>query len=166
MIREENPTPAEVEAIREVNLRAFGQPQEANLVDALRRNGALLHSLIAEVDGHVVGHISYSPVSIGSIVGAGLAPMSVLPEHQRKGIGSDLVRTGNDKLKHEQCPFIIVVGHPEYYPKFGFERASPYGITSEWDLPAEAFMILILDEERMRGVSGQVKYRQEFSTVT
>ena len=84
-IREERTE--DVAAIREVNKRAFGQDQEANIVDALRSNGASLLSLVARVDGRIVGHIMYSPATIAEVVGAGLAPMAVLPEFQRQGIG-------------------------------------------------------------------------------
>jgi putative acetyltransferase len=165
-VREENSTDAdEIAAIREVNKRAFGQDQEANIVDALRTSGAFLHSLVATLNEDVVGHISYSPASIDNLTGAALGPMAVKPEHQRKGIGSKLIQAGNTRLRDEKCPFIIVVGHPEYYSRFGFMRASFYGMTPEWNLPDDVFMVLVLDEERMRGVSGLVKYRHEFSTV-
>jgi putative acetyltransferase len=164
-VREENPTQSEIAAIREVNQRAFGQDQEANIVDALRSHGALLHSFVATLNADVVGHVSYSPASINSLVGAALGPMAVLPQYQRKGIGSQLIEAGNARLRGEQCPFIIVVGHPDFYPRFGFVRASLSGMRPEWDLPDDVFMVRILDEERMRGVSGLVKYRQEFSTV-
>ena len=164
-IREEKPTIVEIAAIREVNNRAFGQEQEANIVDALRANRTLLLSLVAISNEGVVGHISYSPALIDNLQGAALGPMAVLPEHQRKGIGSQLIQVGNSKLREEQCPFIVVVGHPEYYPRFGFVRASFFGLTPEWNLPEDIFMVLVLDEERMRGVSGLVKYPREFSTV-
>ena len=164
-VREENPTASEIAAIRDVNRRAFGQDQEANIVDALRSNGAFLHSFVATLDEQIVGHISYSPASIDNLVGAALGPVAVLPEHQRRGIGSRLIQLGNSTLRDEQCPFIIVVGDPQYYSRFGFGSASFYGMTPEWQLPDDVFMVLVLDEERMRGVSGLVKYRHEFSTV-
>ncbi len=163
-IREE--TAADIEAIRKVNQRAFSQNQEGNIVDALRSNGAALLSLVAIVNGEQVGHILYSPAVVGETTGAALGPMSVLPEFQRQGIGSRLVETGNQRLKERGCPFIIVVGHAEYYPRFGFTPASKHNIRCEWDLPDEVFMMAVLDSLKMQGVSGLAKYRHEFSTVT
>jgi putative acetyltransferase len=164
-IREERPD--DVAAVRDLNRRAFGQDQESNIVDALRANGAALLSLVATVNDQVVGHIMYSPLSIGgNVTGAALGPMAVLPELQRKGIGSKLVEAGNQKLKDAGCPFIIVVGHADYYPRFGFKPASEHGITCEWDVPDDVFMLLVLDESKMEGVSGLAKYRHEFSSVS
>ena len=164
-IREERPD--DISAVREVNRRAFGQQQESNIVDALRTNGGALLSLVAMMDGRVVGHIMYSPVTLGDTVnGAALGPMAVRPEHQRQGIGTKLIETGNRKIKDAGYPFIIVVGHAEYYPRFGFRPASKYGIKCEWDVPDEVFMVLMLDAAKMKGVSGLAKYRGEFSTVS
>src|SRR5262249_19243513 len=143
-VREENPTKAEITAIREVNKRAFGQDQEANIVDALRINRAFLHSIVATLNERVVGHISYSAASIENLRGAALGPLAVLPEHQGKGIGSQLIQAGNSRLRDEQCPFILIVGQPAYYSRFGFVRASSYGMTPEWNLPDDDLMILIL----------------------
>jgi len=166
-IREEHPE--DIEAIRGVNEKAFGQAQESHLVDALRSNGGVLLSLVATVNSLVVGHILYSPVSVGTegeeVMGAGLGPMAVLPEYQRQGIGGNLIETGNQKLREAGCPFIVVVGHPEYYPRFGFEPARGYGMKCEWDVPDSVFMVLVTDRSKMKGVSGLAKYRQEFSDV-
>ena len=116
VIREERPE--DIAAIRAVNDAAFGQPQEGRIVDALRGNGGLLLSLVATQDDRVVGHIAYSPVTIESdeqtLSGAGLAPMAVLPELQRQGIGSRLVAAGNQRMRESGQPFIIVLGHAEY----------------------------------------------------
>ena len=164
-IREE--LPGDVAAIREVNRRAFGQEQEANIVDALRANGVSLLSLVATLDGRVVGHIMYSPISVGGeFTGGALGPMSVLPEHQRQGVGSRLVEAGTRKLRDAGCPFIIVLGHADFYPRFGFRPAGAHGIKCEWEVPDDVFLLLILDEARMQGVSGMAKYRHEFSTVS
>lgn len=92
--------------------------------------------------------------------------MAVLPEGQRQGIGSRLVRSGLDRLRDQACPFVIVLGHPKYYPRFGFERASKYGINSQWaGVPDEAFMIIVFDEGALQGVSGVARYRAEFDAA-
>ena len=162
-IREE--LPGDLAAIREVNKRAFGQEQEGNIVDALRSNGAALLSLVATLDDRVVGHLMYSPATIGDVTGAALGPMAVLPEHQRLGIGSKLVEAGSQKLQAAGCPFVIVLGHANFYPRFGFRPASDLAIKCEWDVPHDVFMLLLLDEAKMQGVSGLAKYRPEFSTA-
>jgi putative acetyltransferase len=164
-IREERSD--DVPAVRDLNRRAFGQGQESNIVDALRGNGAALLSVVATVNGRVVGHIMYSPAIIaGNVTGAALGPMAVLPAYQRQGIGSKLIEAGNRKLKDAGCPFILVVGHADYYPRFGFRPASEHGIKCEWEVPDEVFMLLVLDEAKMKDVSGLAKYRHEFSSVS
>ena len=165
IIREEGPE--DEEAVRAVNEKAFGQPAEAIIVDKLRKNCPGLLSLVALDGDEVVGHILFSPAKIeGStktIEGMGLAPMAVLPERQRQGIGTLLVDRGIEMLRSRSCPFIIVLGHPEYYPRFGFERASLWGIRSQWEgVPDEAFMILVLQRAAMKGLSGVARYRDEF----
>jgi putative acetyltransferase len=157
---------SEIAAVRDVNRRAFGQEQEANIVDALRANGASLVSLVAVVDGQIVGHIMFSPIDVNGIVGAALGPMAVIPEHQRCGIGSRLVEAGCERMRAKGCPFIIVLGHATYYPRFGFKPASRSGISCEWDVSDEVFMMLVLDEAKMSGVSGLAKYRKEFSETS
>ena len=126
-------------------------------------------SLVATLSGRVAGHILYSPVSIGpdgeKIMGSGLGPMAVLSGYQRQGIGGRLIETGNQKLRETGCPFIVVLGHPEYYPRFGFKPAGRCGIQCEWDVPDNVFMVLVLDQSKMKGVSGVAKYRDEFSCV-
>lgn len=161
VVREEEE--GDVEAVCRLNQDAFGQPDEARLVDALRDNCDDLLSFVAVEGGDVVGHILFSPAVIGDVRGMGLAPMAVSPNRQRRGIGSELVRAGLAKLEARGCPFVIVLGHPEYYPRFGFERASTRGIRCEWNVPDEAFRILVLDETAMEGVTGLARYRPEFS---
>jgi putative acetyltransferase len=153
--------------VRRINELAFGQPAEADLVDRLRPACADSLSLVAE-DAGVVGHILFTPVVIESagqrIIGMGLAPMAVLPDRQRQGIGSRLVTRGLDLLRDRRCPFVVVVGHPEYYPRFGFEPASRQGLASQWEgIPDAAFLAIILDPRAMAGVSGVARYRDEFS---
>jgi putative acetyltransferase len=167
MVQIRRERPEDVPAIRIVNEKAFGQPQEAAVVDALRRACDGLLSLVAIDDGRLVGHILFSPATIDGhapiVGGMGLAPMAVLPECQRQGIGSLLVKKGLEILRASSCPFVIVLGHPEYYPRFGFERASKYHLRSQWDgVPDEAFMALVFDEPAMESVSGVARYRREF----
>jgi len=163
-IREEQSV--HITSICDVHIKAFDQNQEADIVDQLRQNCNDLLSLVAELENQVVGHILFSPATIEgqgrNVTGMALAPMAVLPEYQRQGIGSELVRFGISKLKNRRCPFIIVLGHAEYYPRFGFEPASLHEIRSEWEVLDEVFMILVLSEAEMKGISGVAKYRQEF----
>ena len=155
-------------AVREINELAFEKAIEADLVDSLRAACKKFVSLVAVLDEKVVGHILFTPVTIdGSTIsgGMGLAPMAVHPEHQRRGVGRELVRAGIARIEAENCPFIIVIGHPEYYPRFGFERASGRGLSCQWKgVPDEGFMVIILDNQVMDGVSGIVRYRKEFDT--
>lgn len=167
VIREERPE--DIEAIRKINEEAFGQPAEAEIVNKLRGSCENLLSLVAVQGGEVVGHILFSPATINGegttfeVSGMGLAPMAVLPRCQGQGIGSLLIHNGIKMLREKGCPFIIVLGYPEYYPRFGFERASRYGIHSQWsEVPDEAFMILILNKSAMVGASGVARYRKEF----
>jgi len=152
--------------IEEAFIQAFGQAPEADLVDRLRENCPCLLSLVAVNGDIVVGYILFSPVKIEGnkiVEGMGLAPMSVLLKFQRQGIGTKLVQSGIEMLKSNGCPFVIVLGHPDYYPRFGFEPASHEGIRCQWEgVPDEAFMILILDEKAMEGISGVAQYRSEF----
>jgi len=165
-IRQEQPE--DIDAVHRVNELAFPGSCEAGLVDTLRSNCPDHLSLVADVDGDVAGHILFTPALIKAdgktIVGMGLAPMAVHPDHQRRGFGSLLVRDGIERLKGEGCPFVIVLGHPEYYPRFGFELACDHGIGCQWDgVPSEAFMVLVLEAAEMKGVSGTAYYRPEFN---
>jgi putative acetyltransferase len=164
LIRDEQP--GDVAVIREVNRLAFGQDDEGLIVDALRANGAATLSLVAVDSGAVVGHIMFSPLSVGSALGVGLGPMAVTPSHQRQGIGTSLVQAGIERLRDIGCPFIVVIGHPDFYPRFGFQPAATYGLTCEWDVSAEAFMVNILDPDVTSGLRGLARYRPEFSAVT
>ena len=155
----------DADAIRQVNMEAFGQPQEAQLVDALRGSCNDLLSLVAADGDEIVGHILFSPAFVADVRGVGLGPMAVSPERQRDGIGSELVRAGLAKLEERGCPFVIVLGHADYYPRFGFERASARGVRCRWDVPDEVFMLLVLDKTAMSGVSGLARYRPEFAQV-
>src|SRR5215813_3186678 len=154
-------------SIRRVNEVAFGQPIEADLVDALRTNAHPLISLVATVEDRIVGHIFFSPVSIGSEMGTvtamGLAPMSVLPEFQNQGIGSRLVNEGLKRCRDLGHSIVVVLGHPNYYPRFGFIPAHLKGLRSEYDVPDDTFMVLELSENALAGRRGLVRYHPEFS---
>jgi len=165
IIRREQPQ--DLPEIHRVVTRAFGRDQEASIVDKLRENCNSILSLVAFTDGKVVGHILFSPVVIegkhGKLVGTGLAPHAVLPEHHRKGIGTQLMQTGISRIKEGGCPYIILIGDPEYYTRFGFEPAGRFGISCESNVPYETFMILILDKRAMNGITGVARYRQEWA---
>lgn len=167
IVRDEKPE--DLAAIHEVNAKAFEQAAEANLVDALRANGKVTLSLVAVQDDRVVGHILFSPVVIESeketFAAVGLAPLAVLPEYQNQGIGSRLVRAGLDECRKALHESVVVLGHPEYYPRFGFAPASRYGIKSEYDVRDEVFMIIELREGALLGRSGIVKYQPEFNEM-
>lgn len=160
--------PGDITGIRDINEKAFGQSQEANIIDNLSKNCDNVLSLVAIERMKIVGHIFFSPVTIEGeneiVKGMGLAPMAVSPEYQRQGIGSQLVDSGIMELRKNNCPFIIVLGNPEYYSRFGFELASQYGIQSQWEgIPDNAFMILWLDKSMINQTSGIAKYRSEFN---
>jgi putative acetyltransferase len=160
-VRDEKPD--DVAAIREVNRQAFDQDLEGRIVDALRANGAATLSLVAVDGGAVVGHIMFSSLSVGTVAGVGLGPMAVLPSHQRQGIGSRLVEAGLERLRNAGYPFVVVLGHPSFYPRFGFEPAAAHGVTCEWDVPSEAFMVNILNPAVSGNLRGGAQYRAEFS---
>lgn len=162
-IRQERPE--DVAAIRDLHRRAFGQEQEGEIVDALRANGGARLSLVAVDEGRVVGHIMYSPLHVGRVVGSALGPMAVDPEVQRRGVGARLVEAGNAWLRRDGCPFVVVVGHPEFYPRFGFRPARPLGITCQWEVPDDAFMILVLNETEASQATGTAAYRPEFGAA-
>ena len=152
-------------AVHAVNASAFETSEEANLVDALREHARPLVSLIAEDKGAIVGHIMFSTVSLAghpSLKIMGLAPMAVAPKHQRKGIGSALVRAGLDQCAQLDFGAVVVLGHPAYYPRFGFLSSTRYGIGCEYDVPEEAFMVVELQDGFLRGASGKVKYDAAF----
>ena len=153
------------DAVRHLNLAAFDNGPEAALVDKLRTSCEDYLAFVAVEEGTVVGHILFTPVTIDgcSTVGMGLAPMAVLPSHQRKGIGSQLIRHALQHVRQSGCPFVIVVGHPEYYPRFGFEPASKYHFLSQWEgVPDEAFMVLVFDGSALPQAGGIARYRDEF----
>jgi putative acetyltransferase len=154
-------------AVHAVNVSAFDTPLEANLVDALRARADPIVSLVAEDNGAILGHIMFSPVALSehpALRIMGLAPMAVAPEHQRKGIGSALVYAGLDQCKQLGFGAVVVLGHPAYYPRFGFSRSTRFGIGCEYDVPEDVFMVVELHAGFLRGASGTIQYHAAFST--
>ena len=161
-IRPEHPN--DVESVRTVNRTAFDSEDEANIVDALRGDDQVL-SLVAEERGAIDGHIMFSPVTLtgeSALRAMALAPMAVRPDHQRRGIGSALVRAGLDECRTRGVEAVFVVGHPEYYPRFGFSRASRFGITCEFSVPDEAFMAIELAEGSLLNRKGMIRFHDAF----
>lgn len=168
IIREE--TPADIPAVRRVNDLAFGRPDEGQVVDRLRERGQHLLSLVAELDGEVVGHILFTAMTVhtpgGPVPAAGLAPLAVLPAHQRQGIGGALIRAALQRLREDGHRVCFVLGHPAYYPKFGFERSDRYGLTCAYPgVPPEAFMVIGLVPGALDGLSGVAHYLPEWDGV-
>lgn len=161
--------PEDYSAVRRVNERAFGREGEAELVDALRKSSEPYISLVAEMGQRLVGHIFFSPIQIESEESApaalGLGPMAVLPEFQNQGIGSELVRRGLAECRRMGQEVVVVLGHPEYYPRFGFLPASRKGLSCEYTVPDEAFMALELREGALSGRKALVRYSPEFGRV-
>jgi putative acetyltransferase len=155
-------------AVHAVNTSAFETPAEADLVDALRIQAHPTVSLVAADDKAVVGHIMFSPVSLSEHPGLnimGLAPMAVTPLHQRKGIGSALVHAGLEQCKQLGFGAVVVLGHPEYYPRFGFLPSPHFGIGCEYEVPQDVFMVLELQPRFLHGTSGIIKYHPAFSNA-
>lgn len=166
--------PEDIAAIRRVNIAAFGREDEANLVDRLRNVASTLSLVAVEAEQgeaeQIVGHIFFSPVAIegeGAIDGLvlGLAPVAVLPDYQRQGIGSRLIRQGLAECAHVHCKAVVVLGHPEYYPRFGFIPAKQRGLKCEYPVPEEAFMVVELEQNALEGCGGTVKYCSEFNDL-
>jgi putative acetyltransferase len=167
-------------AVHEVNRLAFGRAAEAELVDALiealRRAAGPWISLVAEAGGRVVGHIFFSPVTIegeagpragesGSPPAMGLGPMAVLPGCQNRGIGSELARAGLEACRRAGHLVVVVLGHPRFYPRFGFVPARPRGLRCEYDVSDDVFMVAELEPGALAGCSGLVRYHPEFARV-
>ena len=165
VIRKERPGDELV--IRQVLLSAFRSEQEAKLVDRLRQNGRLSISLVAESSGMIIGQIAFSPVTLISRLesksGLGLAPLAVVPQWQRHGAGAESMQAGLAACAQAGGKFVVVLGEPNYYRRFGFQKASLLGIENEYGADDE-FMIAPLRAESL--APGLAKYAAEFANVT
>ncbi len=149
-------TDADVDAIRDVTVSAFQTLEisghtEQFIIEALRAAKGLTVSLVAEVEGRVVGHIAFSPVAMSDGTGGwyGLGPVSVLPEYQRQGIGKALIQAGLSRLKGLDARGVCLVGHPEYYSKLGFKNVQGLGLDG---VPQEVFFVLSFDGQVPQGI--------------
>jgi len=156
--------PEDCAAIRLVNEHAFGRLDEADLVDRLREQGVVLASFVAEIENQIVGHILFSRISIEtaneSLPAASLAPVAVIPRLQRQGIGGELIRHGLDWLRAQGEQIVLVLGHPDYYPRFGFSTAKASLIESPFN--PSSFMALELKPNALEGIRGKVRYPDAF----
>lgn len=160
---------ADIRAVFAVHRAAFGQPDEAELVDRLRVSARPQVSLVAvAADGAIVGHIFFSPVTIEGApddwLAMGLAPVGVLPARQNAGIGDALCRAGLDACRALGAQAAVVLGHPPYYPRFGFAPAGRFGLHSEYDA-GDAFMALELTPGALADLRGLVRYAPAFANL-
>ena len=159
--------PEDLEAVRNLNIVAFGRENEANLVDRLRGTGATF-SFVAVQSDRIVGHLFFSLVTVEgkcskNLSILGLAPVAVLPNYQRQGIGTRMIREGLKECGRSGFQAVVVLGHPHFYSRFGFIPAIRNSLRCEYDVPDEAFMVLELESGALQDCSGTVKYRSEFS---
>ena len=160
---------SDIDQVRKVNIAAFGRNDEARLVDRLRNTGIPYISLTAIKEHEVIGHILFTRVELSGYEGelnlTGLGPMAVRPEYQGFGIGTRLVKHGLSECNNSDSDAVVVLGHPEYYQRFGFVPSASYGIHSEFEVPSEAFMILELKPAVLTGKMGVIKYHELFNSV-
>jgi putative acetyltransferase len=168
-IRIRREQPGDEVAIATLTTAAFGQPEESQIVDAIRKAGRSAISLVAMEGADLVGHILFTPVQFeparSGIEMMGLAPMAVAPDRQRRGIGSALVREGLRQCARAGCQAIVVVGHPAFYPRFGFRPGSTFGLRCEYPVPEEVFMAVELVPGVLEGSSGLVTYVPELRSA-
>lgn len=168
LIRPENDS--DITAIFEVNQLAFKRDNEARLVDNLRQSEHYVPglSLVAEIKKNIVGHILFTKLIIRGAEdyqSLCLAPMAVHPEYQKQGIGGQLIKEGIKRAREQGFPAIIVLGHPRYYPRFGFVPASRWSIRCPYDPPDEVFMAMELQGNGLFGKTGTVVYPEQFEAV-
>jgi len=158
-------------AIHKVNTLAFGRADEAKLVDELRNCPEFIAglSLVACEAEKIIGHILFSTVTIvkgnKSFPILSLAPMAVHPDYQGQGIGSELAREGLARARGLGYGAVVVIGHPEYYPRFGFSSARARGLQAPFPVPDDAFMVLELSDGALKGIAGTLKYPPAFDQI-
>jgi putative acetyltransferase len=160
--------PEDAAGIRAVNISAFGTKAEADLVDALRERAAPIISLVADDGGNIVGHILFTPMTLDADRGMkvmGLAPLAVATGKQRQGIGAALVHAGLDECWQSGAAAVAVLGHAEYYPRFGFAPASKFGLRSQYDVPDDVFMIVEGRRGALAGKHGLLSYHPAFAEL-
>lgn len=164
-------TDEDIAVIREVVTTAFGRTSEAELIEAIRNSPNFIPelSIVAKENGKVLGHILFSPIVIEAqakiFPALALAPLTVTPIRQRQGIGSQLLQTGLSKCRELNHEIVVVLGHPQYYQRLGFQVASKFGIQAPFPVPDEAFMVLELKPSVLRDVRGIVRYPAYFDAV-
>jgi putative acetyltransferase len=155
--------------IRTINLKVFPSSAEADLIEKLRCKDIDIISLVAAQGEQLVGHILFSPVTLendhSGLRIIGLGPMAVLPSWQNKGIGSKLVNSGLQQCINQGYDAVVVLGHPEYYPRFGFRSSKTFGIKSEYDVPDDAFMVKELKKGILNGKHGTIRYHPLFNEL-
>ena len=159
-------TPDDQPGIRLVIASVFPTSAEADLVEDLRREAWPFVSLVAEETSRVIGHIMFTPVTIPGSEGVkmmGLAPMAVFKPYHGMGVGKSLVRAGLEECRKVGAAAVVVLGLPDYYPKFGFARASKFGLSCDYDVPDDTFMALELWPNALQGRGGRVKYHPVFA---
>lgn len=168
IIRDERPE--DLEPIRKINRQAFKGEAEVQLIDQLRRDGEIVLSLVALMNGEAVGHILFSELDSlthgGPIQAVTLAPMAVKPEFQEHGIGSALVERGLALCRELGYTVVIVLGHPDYYPRFGFSAEKAQALQSPYSMLGAAYMALELVPGALEGVEGTVRYPAAFANLT
>ena len=161
--------PGDEDAKAEDTRRAFEGEEETGIIEAVRGSGYFIPelSLVAEQDGKIIGHVMFSIITLVRFDRPAekilsLAPMSVDPEMQKQGIGTALVKAGMEKAAELGHTVVVVIGHPEYYPRFGFRQARPIGFDIGMDVPDAAFMVAGLQPDALQDTAGMIQFSPPF----